>query len=328
MGFSRDKFKDIYPFRENYLDRPGIRMHYLDEGSGEPLIMVHGNPTWSFFYRELVKHFSKTHRVIVPDHIGCGLSEKPDDNRYSYCLKNRVDDLEALVNHLVPDGPVTMVVHDWGGAIGMGYATRNPARIKRLVIFNTAAFSLPFEKPFPWPLWIFRNTGFGEYINRAHNAFARITAATCTVSKLPKIVKEGFVAPYDSWENRIAIARFVQDIPLTVSDPSWDQLMQIQKGLRHFEHTPALVCWGRKDFIFDLAFFKEWGQILRNAQFHSFSEAGHYLLEDVPDRIKELMTGFFAETDRNACGLFTSEERPIPVFATDESPEASIAGQV
>jgi len=140
--------RELYPFEGRYFDRgAGVRMHYLDEGEGPPVVMVHGNPTWSFYYRQLVLALRDGHRCIVPDHVGMGLSDKPGDDRYAYTLAQRVDDLEALLEHLGVDRDVTLVVHDWGGMIGMAWAARHPERVARLVILNTAAFPLPSDKP-------------------------------------------------------------------------------------------------------------------------------------------------------------------------------------
>ncbi len=108
------------------VDRRGLRLHYIDEGSGDPVVMVHGNPTWSFLYRGLIDELRDSRRRIVPDHIGCGLSDKPDDSRYHYTLASRVDDLEFLLDHLGVDRDIILVLHDWGGMIGMAYAARHP----------------------------------------------------------------------------------------------------------------------------------------------------------------------------------------------------------
>ena len=133
-----------YNFAGNYLNIGGNRLHYLDEGPrrGEPVVMLHGNPTWSFFFRTLVTELRDRYRVIVPDHIGMGLSDKPDDTRYDYTLASRVADLTTLLDHLEVTRDLTLVVHDWGGMIGLVYATRHPERIRRLAILNTAAFHL------------------------------------------------------------------------------------------------------------------------------------------------------------------------------------------
>ena len=93
-------FKHLYPFKSNYMEVNGFQYHYVDEGSGEPVVMLHGNPTWSFYYREVIKAFSRNHRMIAPDHIGCGLSEKPGTGRYAYTLENRITDLAAFLDHL------------------------------------------------------------------------------------------------------------------------------------------------------------------------------------------------------------------------------------
>jgi pimeloyl-ACP methyl ester carboxylesterase len=118
------------------LDLGGLRYHYLDEGEGEPVVMLHGNPTRSFLYRTLVEALRPSYRTIVPDHIGCGRSDKPDDARYAYTLERRVADLEALLDQLRLDAGLTLVLHDWGGMIGMTYAARHPERISRLVILG------------------------------------------------------------------------------------------------------------------------------------------------------------------------------------------------
>ena len=122
-------------------------MSYLDEGAGEPVVMVHGNPTWSFYWRNLVLALRGEYRCIAPDHIGCGLSDKPTAAEYDFSLKSRIDDLEALLDSLGVISDITLVVQDWGGMIGMGYAARHPGRIKRLVATNTGCTRLPKAKP-------------------------------------------------------------------------------------------------------------------------------------------------------------------------------------
>src|SRR5262245_40625611 len=157
---------ELYPFRSHFLDRSGVRMHYLDEGSGPPVVMVHGNPTWSFYFRNLVQALRDDYRTVVPDHIGCGLSDKPGDDRYEYTLDRRVADLEALLDSLGLTSNLTLVLHDWGGMIGMAFASRHPERIRRLVILNTAAFLLPAGKRLPRSLWLVRNTPLGPLLVR------------------------------------------------------------------------------------------------------------------------------------------------------------------
>ncbi len=164
--------KKYYPFTSHNLDLDGLAYHYLDEGSGDPVVMVHGNPSWSFYYRNLVLALRDRYRCIVPDHMGCGYSDKPSDDRYDYTLSRRIDDLERLLEQLGINDNITLVVHDWGGMIGMGYAVRHPQSIKRIVILNTAAFHLPTEKPFPLALKICRDTLLGTLLVRGFNAFS------------------------------------------------------------------------------------------------------------------------------------------------------------
>src|SRR5580692_6533939 len=161
MVMSGQLWPSQYPFQGRRVDVGGYQMHYLDEGKGETVLMVHGNPSWSFYYRELVKELRRTNRCLVPDHIGMGLSDRPGEERYRYTLRSRIDDLETLMERLAPQGPVTLVLHDWGGMIGMGWAVRHPERVKAIVAFNTACFRLPAEKSFPGLLKILRGSASG-----------------------------------------------------------------------------------------------------------------------------------------------------------------------
>ncbi|HEY0983803.1 MAG TPA: alpha/beta fold hydrolase, partial [Schlesneria sp.] len=126
-----------YDFAPHFTEIDGLRMHYVDEGQGETVVMLHGNPNWSYYYRNLVHRLKDRYRCLVPDHIGCGLSDKPGDDRYPFSLERRVSDLKAWLNHCGATENLTLVVHDWGGMIGMAFATEFPERIKRLVLLNT-----------------------------------------------------------------------------------------------------------------------------------------------------------------------------------------------
>jgi haloalkane dehalogenase len=288
--------QELYPFESNYLDLGGFRLHYLDEGSGDPVLMVHGNPTWSFYYRHLVQGLRERWRTIVPDHVGCGLSDKPGDSTYAYTLENRVDDLSRLVDSLDLGDRITLVVHDWGGLIGLGWAARQPERVRRLVILNTAAFHLPVGKAVPWQLKLVRNSALGVGLVRGFNAFARgATRMACTRIKLSRQVRDAYCAPYDSWANRIATARFVQDIPLEPGDPGYDLVTQVSDRLSLFSDRPVLICLGEKDFVFDFHFLNEWRRRFPQAQVHSFADCGHYVLEDAREEIGDLVERFLAE---------------------------------
>jgi haloalkane dehalogenase len=270
----------------------GLRYHYVDEGQGEPVVMVHGNPTWSFYFRNLVAGLCRRYRIIAPDHIGCGLSDKSDEARYEYRLRQRVDDLEALLDHLGLTERLTLVLHDWGGMIGMAYASRYPQRIARLVILNTAAFLLPKGKKLPWQLWVVRNTPLGPILVRGLNLFSWGLVRYGVVRPLPPDVRAGYLKPYGSWKERLAVLRFVQDIPLEPGDPGYDLVLSVQEGLHRFAEVPMLLCWGARDFVFDDDFLTEWRRRFPTAEVHRFADAGHLVLEDAGDRIVPIVRDF------------------------------------
>jgi pimeloyl-ACP methyl ester carboxylesterase len=287
----------LYPFAEHWLTlEPGIRMHYVDEGPREApvVLMLHGNPTWSFYWRRLIAALSPTHRVIAPDHIGCGKSDKPDDARYPHRLARRIADIERLVESLGLR-ELTLIVHDWGGMIGMGWAHRHPQMLTKLVLLNTAAFPLPASKRMPASLWLARNTSLGAVLVRGLNAFARGATRLCvTRAALSPEVREALCAPYDSWDNRRAVLRFVQDIPLREGDPGFEILTEVGGKLRQFDDRPVLICWGMRDFVFDEHFLRVWERELPHAEVHRFHDSGHYVLEDAGDEIEALVRKFMA----------------------------------
>jgi haloalkane dehalogenase len=287
-----------YPFIGKRLDLAGLGYHYLDEGSGAAVVMVHGNPSWSFYYRNLVLALRYGYRCIVPDHIGCGLSDKPGDDRYDYTLSQRIDDLEKLLEHLGILENITLVVHDWGGMIGMGYAVRHPERIKRLVILNTGAFHLPKSKSFPLGLRICRDTVLGTLLVRGYNAFSvGASYVGCKRNPMNDGLRTLYQLPYDSWKNRIATLRFVQDIPLSPGDKGYDLVSAISAGIDQFKSLPILICWGELDFVFDKHFLAEWRQRFPAAEIHSYPDCGHYILEDARDEVVPLISDFISRTE-------------------------------
>ena len=286
-------FRHLYPFKSHFMDLNGFIYHYLDEGRGDSIVIVHGNPTWSFYFRELVKALSKGYRTIAPDHIGCGLSDKPAPSRYNYRLKNRVDDLAGLLDFLEIRERITLIIHDWGGMIGMAYALRHPENIGRLVVLNTAAFLPPAAKRIPLRLKLIRNSGpLANLAVLGFNLFAVGALYMASRKGLSKEVKKGFTAPYNCWNNRIATLKFVQDIPLNEQDPSYELVKQADDRLGIFANLPALICWGERDFVFDLDYLNEWRRRFPNAEVHSFPDAGHYVLEDAGTEIVPLIQKF------------------------------------
>ncbi|MCX7700994.1 MAG: alpha/beta fold hydrolase [Gemmataceae bacterium] len=295
--------RSLYPFTSNYFLMGGLRLHYLDEGAGDPIVMLHGNPTWSFYFRNLVLALRDKHRCIVPDHIGCGLSDKPDDQRYDFSLRRRVDDLEQLLRHLRVDSRATLVLHDWGGMIGMAWAVRHPESVARLVILNTAAFPLPAVKRLPWGLWLARNTRLGAWLTLRGNAFCRAAARWCVTRRpLPDKVRQGLLAPYDTPNHRRAVLRFVQNVPLGPSDPGYDIVKEVEANLHRFRNIPTLICWGMRDFVFDETFLATWQKHLPAARVVRFPDCGHYILEDAPDEVIREVQAFLASSPVGGSG--------------------------
>jgi haloalkane dehalogenase len=291
---------ELYPFTGTWREVNGFRMHVLDEGRGDTVLMLHGNPTWSFFYRNLVLGLRGSHRVIAPDHIGCGLSDKPDEQSYDYTLGRRVDDLATLIDQLDVRGRMTLIVHDWGGMIGMAYAAKYPGKIHRLVLLNTAAFHLPKGKRLPRSLWLCRETVLGELIIRDTGLFTSLLARWAVCRPMAQRAREAYLWPYRLPEDRTGLLRFVQDIPLRPGDPSYALVSEVQAQLPRFNQLPALILWGEKDFVFDLHFLREWQRLLPAAEVHRFPNAGHYVLEDAGAEILPLIEDFFARRPGHA----------------------------
>ena len=278
-----DDWQALYPFRSNVLTVGGLRYHYVDEGEGPPLLMVHGNPTWSFYWRELIKGFRGQCRVVAPDHIGCGLSEKPAGNEYPFTLARRIDDLSAMIQSLDLHG-ITLVAHDWGGAIGLGAAVAMPQRFARLVLLNTAAFPSP---RCPWRIRVCRTPLLGPLAVQGLNLFARtaLRMALHRPERLSRAARSGLLAPYDSWRHRTAVYRFVRDIPLKPSHPSYATLTGIEARLNRLGDLPTLLIWGMRDWCFTPHFLDKFCEFFPAARVVRIDDAGHYVVEEAADRI-------------------------------------------
>ena len=280
----------LYPFKpQAFVTGGGARLSYLDEGPrrDEAVLMLHGNPTWSFYYRDLIRALSPAIRCVAADHIGMGFSEKPEN--YDYTLATRIADIEALVAKLGLRR-VHLVVHDWGGAIGFGFAARHPELIGRLVILNTGAF--PVAR-IPSRIVACKIPVLGPLLVRGFNGFAGpATRMAMHRRALTADEKRGYLLPYDSWANRVAVSAFVRDIPMQPSHPSWPALVKTEQGLQFFRDRPALVVWGGKDFCFNDIFLDRWRKIFPQAAVHRIADAGHYVLEDAREEALPLITEF------------------------------------
>jgi pimeloyl-ACP methyl ester carboxylesterase len=260
------------------------------------VVMAHGNPSWSYLYRNLVTALKGEYRCVVPDHLGCGLSDKPQN--YPYRLRNHIDNFTALLDHLQIERCV-LVVHDWGGAIGMGWAGQHPERVAGLVVLNTAAFH---AQRIALRIAICRWPGLGALLVRGLNGFARGATSMAVHNTMRPEVAAGFTASYGNWADRIAVHRFVQDIPLRPQHPSWETLSEVEVSLEHLCDKPMRICWGGRDFCFNDHFYSEWRRRFPNAQSHYFPDAGHYVLEDALPEILSLLSPFLqdchAESDK------------------------------
>lgn len=287
-----EKFSALYPYKQNKISLDGISMNYVDEGEKDRpvIVMVHGNPTWSFYYRNLINAFKTDYRIIVPDHIGCGFSDKPQN--YPYTLEQHIQNLENLIEQLELKN-VNLVMHDWGGGIASGYATRHPENVQSFVAMNTAAFNI---KALPWSIQICRIPILGDILVRGFNGFSLIALFAGAERKLSKQVKQGLIAPYNNWKNRIAILRFVQDIPWEKNHPTGKTIDEIEAKLPLLKEKPILFFWGDKDFVFTTKdFLSIWQEKFPQALAHIFKDAGHYIVEDAHERIVPLLKNFYKE---------------------------------
>lgn len=278
-----------YPYKSHYLPLNESKLHYIDEGQGPVVLMIHGNPTWSYYYRNLISTLSKTNRVIAVDHMGCGLSDKPQD--YNYCLEKHISNLEKLVTKLQIEN-FSMIVHDWGGAIGFGLAVNHITSIEKIVVLNTAAFR---SKRIPFRISICRFPIIGEILVRLFNGFAWPALSMAVSKKMPVDIAQAYIAPYNSWSNRVAVYNFVKDIPLNANHKSYRVLLEIEEKLIDLrnQNIPMKIIWGGKDFCFNDHFFSEWRTRFPDAQHHYFGDAGHYVIEDKKNEVDVLLREFF-----------------------------------
>ncbi len=266
-------------------------MHYVDEGKGPVVLLLHGNPTWSFYYRSLIHTLRLSHRVIAVDHLGCGLSDKPQD--YQYTLKNHTDNLEKFVKERKLD-QFSIVMHDWGGAIGFGLIQRMPEKIAKIVVHNTAAFP---SRRIPLRIAFCKIPGLGKVIVRGLNGFAGAAVHMAVEQEMTEETKSWYLKPYDSWKNRIAVHEFVKDIPFFSNHRSYQALLVAESGIAEVvkRKIPALVLWGGKDFCFTKHFYNEWLRRIPYCQHHYFENYGHYLLEDEKGEVVKRVRKFFTD---------------------------------
>jgi cis-3-alkyl-4-acyloxetan-2-one decarboxylase len=293
-----------YPFESHFVTVDGQRMHYVDEGQGETLLLLHGNPTWSYLYRHIIKDLSPSYRCVAPDHLGFGYSAKPSNADYS--MRAHIMRLDAFVEKLGLED-VTLVVQDWGGVIGLGWAVRHKAKIRRLVIMNTTGFvpqeRLGFAKlrPPPWGLlllWSLKVPVLGELFVQGYNGFARhlVPLGIHHRERLTDEVMEGYLDPYPTWSSRRAHLEAVRQVPMGRRHPTWRLLQEIGAELEGWT-VPTQLVWGMRDPVFVPWFLEEFERRLPNhAPSVRIDDASHFLQDDRPDVITGTMRAFMTRT--------------------------------
>ncbi|MCC9641901.1 alpha/beta fold hydrolase [Rhodopirellula sp. JC740] len=281
---------DLFPHPSSEISIGGHLLRYVDtdsekaaagdETSGLTFLCVHGNPTWSFYYRRVIERFGQRDRVIAVDHIGCGRSEKPPADQFAYTMAAHRDNLIHLIDTLDLKN-VILIAHDWGGAIGLAAMHARQERLAGIGLLNTAAFPPPYM---PQRIAACRMPLLGTPAVRGLNLFAR-AAVTMAMSrtKMKPEVAAGLLAPYDSWDNRVAIDRFVRDIPLEESHPTMSTLRELEAGLPDLEAVPIALIWGMKDWCFRPECLRRFESVWPEAEVTELAMTGHYVIEDSPE---------------------------------------------
>ncbi|MEW6078233.1 MAG: alpha/beta fold hydrolase [Thermodesulfobacteriota bacterium] len=292
---------DDFPVTFHYIDIEGDRINYVDEGAGETILMIHGNATWSYLYRHLIRDLKKNFRCVAIDLLGYGLSDKPP--RADYSMEAHIRRLEIFVDRLgLKD--ITLVCQDWGGIIGLSYAAANKERFKRLIPMNTTGF-LP-ETPaevmqclgahaFPY-LWSYKIPVLGKRMAMDWNLFLRssMRLGIHNKNRLNEKAMAGYLYPFQRPHERTAIMKSVRQIPVGPFGPIARLLKQTRRNLDGWD-VRTRVIWGMKDPVFVPWFIKKFEELLPNhAPSVKIATASHYLQDDEPDRIiagiREFMT--------------------------------------
>lgn len=287
------------PFdRRNVPVMDGVRMSTVDDGpedAPETLLFLHGNPAWSFLWRKLIAPaLEEGHRVVAPDLVGLGMSEKPLSPAY-HSLERHIQNLEHLVDALDLED-VTVVMHDWGGPVGMGFATRHPNRVRRLVIANTVAFAPSRERSLS--LWHrLLSSPIGRVAGTKFNVVAETAFRMGVRDPLSDEVLEAYRWPLTERGGRIATTRLVEMVPDGPEHPTAKTLRGIQERYPDLRGTPVLVLWADADPVMRPTFARKWGETFPDAEVLHVSEtAKHFWQEDDPDAFLGPMLNWIAKT--------------------------------
>lgn len=290
---------DAYDFDSHIVEIDGYRLHYVDEGAGEIVLFLHGNPTWSYLYRHQIRGLRDSYRCIAPDHLGFGFSDKP--RRADYRMSAHIARLNQLVSQLGLSD-ITLVVQDWGGIIGLSWAVDHKDLVRRLVILNTTAFfprsrsemlrirPLPYAIPM---LWLLKIPGLGELFVQGLNGFARLVVFTTShKERMTREVIAGYLDPYPTWGSRRAHLKSVRQIPMRTNGSIARLLRETDAKLTGWE-VPTQLIWGMRDPVFTSWFLRGFERRLPNhAPSLEIADAGHFLQDDTPDVITEKIREF------------------------------------
>lgn len=276
-----------FPLKQIRLGR--YQFQYVDEGQGPPLVFVHGNPTWSFYWRRLLAELRHHYRVIALDHLGSGGSDRPAG--YVYSMPDHSRNLAHFLDRLELTR-ITLVAHDWGGAIGLhcGLVER-PETLDRVILFNTGAFPPPRV---PWRIAICCWPWIGPLLIQGLNAFPRaaLHLAVIEPSRLSARARRGILAPYRSWRQRAGIMGFLRDIPRSPRHPTWQQLQLLESQLARLRSIPTALIWGMRDWCFDSVCLERLHAGLPHAEVTRIEDAGHWVVEDAADECLATMRNF------------------------------------
>lgn len=281
-----------YPFEDKYATVLGIRLHYVDEGAGPPILMVHGQPTWSYLYRKMIPPLvAAGFRCVAVDLMGFGLSDKPADESV-YSLRRHVQLVTGLVDKLALEG-ITTVGQDWGGPISLRFAIEHRDKVRSLVILNTMV------KPMPVPFFfslMFRSGRFSSFLIRRLDLFRRMafTGKLMFKNGLAPAVKEQYKLPHPTGSTRAGVAAFPKMIPTKPNHENWDYLLEIDTALREWD-VPVLVMFSDKDIAFKVEEAQRIASMVPNGRFKLIPGAGHYLQEDAGEELAEHMVAFLKE---------------------------------
>jgi pimeloyl-ACP methyl ester carboxylesterase len=293
--FAQDRTTDpsfggTWPFEPRYFGEKPERLHYVDEGprDGRPVVLLHGNPAWAYLYRRFIPELTANgHRAIAVDLLGFGRSDKPGETE-AYDVSRHVARLAGLLDSLdLRDA--CLVVHDWGGPIGLPWATANPDRVGRLMILNTFAPRLPGPMGRAFTLRALRARGVGEVMATVRDGLTEdflLRAGVRHRHLLDDEAKRAYRAPHPDRSSRTGILAFPRQVPLSRDTPVASLTRETADGLeRHFHDRPAAICWGMRDILFRESVLDLWRHALPQASVVRLDEAGHFVQEDAHERV-------------------------------------------